>query len=128
MPASGAKPKALTPQRSAKGPDLGDFGAWRLTSGLYLQSQGACGTIEINKQAANGSVTEVKVAGTPNTHNEIVTADGPRLLINRQKAAQGGGGLLWFNPGTHAEQWLFKPSAHASLNVVPFNSLENAPV
>jgi hypothetical protein len=128
VPRSGAKPKALTPQRSSKGPDLGDFDAWRLASGLYLQSQGACGTIEINKQAANGSVTQVKVPGTPNTHNEIVTAAGPRLLINPSNGCQGGGGLLWFNPGTHAEQWLFKPAAHASVNVIPFNSMQNAPV
>lgn len=127
VPANGAKPVALTPQRSSKGPDLGDIDAWRLTSGLYLQSLGACGTLEINKQAANGSVTPVHVAGTPNTHNSIVTAAGPRLLIDPQNGCQPGGGLLWYNPGTRAEQWLFPYSARATVSVIAFNSLENAP-
>jgi hypothetical protein len=128
VPASGAKATALTPQRSAKGPDLGDIDGWRLSSGLYLQSLGACGTLEINKQAANGSVTEVKVPGTPNTKDVILSADGPRLLIDPQDACLAGGGLLWFNPGTHAEQWLFHYSPSAFFEgVIPFNSIENAP-
>ncbi len=127
VPANGAKPVALTPQRNNKGPDLGDIDGWRLTSGLYLQSLGACGTLEINRQAANGSVTAVNVAGTPNTHNAIVTASGPRLLIDPANGCMPAAGLLWYNPGTRAEQWLFKYSVHASLNVIPFNSVQNGP-
>lgn len=128
VPASGARPTALTPPRT-RGFDLGDFGAWRLSSGLFLQSQGACGSIEINKQAANGSVTPVNVPGTSNVDNAIVTADGPRLLIDASFSPEcgAGRGLLWFNPGTHAEEWLFGASAHASLDVVAFSSIENGP-
>jgi hypothetical protein len=126
VPASGARPTALTPQRKP-GYDLGDLDAWRLSSGLYLQSAGACGTLEINKQAANGSITPVTVPGTFNTHNAIVTADGPRLLIDPTDACLGGAGLLWYNPGTHAEQWLFRYTAHTSMTAVPFNSIENGP-
>ena len=87
LPANGARPTALTPQRKA-GHDLGDFDAWRLSSGLYLQSEGACGVTEINKQAANGSVTPVNVPGTPNSDNVIVTAAGPRLLIEPEGACR----------------------------------------
>ena len=127
VPANGANPTALTPQRKP-GYDLGDYDAWRLSSGLYLQSQGACGSIEINKQAANGSVTPVNVPGTPNTHNAIVTADGPRLLIDPSNGCQAASGLLWFNPAKpHAETWLLGYTAHARLVVIPFNSIENAP-
>ena len=126
VPASGARPTALTPQRKA-GYDLGDIGAWRLSSGLYLQSLGACGTIEINKQAANGSITPVNVPGTFNTHNLIVTAVGPRLLIDPSDACMGGSGLLWYNPGSHAETWLFRFAAHTSMTVIPFTNAENAP-
>jgi hypothetical protein len=82
LPASGARPTALTPQRKA-GHDLGDFDAWRLTSGLYLQSEGACGVTEINRQAANGSVTPVNVPGTSNTDNVIPfnsTENGPGVI------------------------------------------------
>jgi hypothetical protein len=126
VPASGANATALTPQRT-KGPDLGDIDGWRLSSGLYLQSLGACGSIEINKQAANGSVTPVNVPGTPNTKNIIVSAFGSRLLIDPESGCQAGAGLLWYNPGTHADQWLFRYAAHVFLDVIPFNNIENAP-
>src|SRR5262249_29818937 len=37
VPASGARPHALTPQRGSHSRDLGDLEAWQLRSGLYLQ-------------------------------------------------------------------------------------------
>jgi hypothetical protein len=63
VPISGAKPSELTPARTAGDGDYGDIDAWQLTSGLYLQSLGACGTVEINKQAKNGSITPGNRAG-----------------------------------------------------------------
>jgi hypothetical protein len=105
VPANGAKPRALTPVRTT-GEDLGDIDAWQLSSGLYLQSLGPCGTYEINKQAKNGSVTMVNVPGTINSP-VAVTATSSRLLIQTLGCA-GGGQLVWFNPATRAEQWLFK--------------------
>jgi hypothetical protein len=127
VPASGAKPAALTPQRK-DGRDLGDIDAWRLPSGLYLQSLGACGTIEVNKQAANGSIAPVNVPGTGNAHNLVVTALGSRLLINAGNGCEPGNSLLWYNPGSHAEQWLLKAPAKAYgvLAVVPYYSTEDA--
>jgi hypothetical protein len=126
VPDSGARPTALTPERKASAHDLGELDAWRLTSGLYLQSAGTCGSL-INKQAANGSITAVKVPGTPNTQNVIVTADRPRLLIDVQNSCVTGAGLLWFNLGTYARQWLLKAPAGAFSTVVAYNSSENAP-
>jgi TolB protein len=129
VPAGGGKPAALTPQRKPSGPDYGDLDAWRLTSGLYLQSAGACGTLEFNKQAANGSIAPVKVPGTLNVSTRLVTALGPRLLIEAITGCGGSQSLLWFNPGTKAEQWLFKTPGDAMgvQGVVAYNSLENAP-
>ena len=129
VPAGGGKPAALTPQRKPSGPDYGDLDAWRLTSGLYLQSAGACGTLEFNKQAPNGSVTPVKVPGTLNVSTRIVTALGPRLLIEAITGCGGSQSLLWFNPGTKAEQWLFKTPGNAIgvQAAVAYNSRENAP-
>jgi hypothetical protein len=129
VPAGGGKPAALTPQRKPSGPDYGDLDAWRLTSGLYLQSAGACGTLEFNKQAPNGSVSPVKVPGTLNLSTRILTALGPRLLIEAITGCGGSQSLLWFNPGTKAEQWLFKTPGNALgvQGVVAYNSQENAP-
>jgi hypothetical protein len=129
VPASGAKPVALTPQRTPPVRDYGDTDAWRLNSGLYLQSLGACGTLELNKQNANGSIIPVKVPGTLNVSTRIITAQGPRLLVQALTGCGGSTSLLWFNPGTRAEQWLFKTPARASgvVAVVPYYTRENAP-
>jgi len=89
VPVSGARPAALTPVRKA-GFDLGDFNAWKLSSGLYLQSYGACGTVEINKQAKNGSVTRVTVPGAADSP-VVITATGSRLLV-WQAGCDGSGG------------------------------------
>ena len=121
VPASGARPTALTPVRKS-GPDLGDLDAWSLPSGLYLQSAGACGTLELNKQARNGSVAAVPVPGLPaGASVAVVTALGPQLLIHGL-GCQLGGQLAWFNPATKAATWLFKAGAEA---VVPYYSSEN---
>ena len=129
IPADGARPVALTPQRGSAGPDFGDLDAWRLPSGLYLQSAGACGTLELNKQHANGSITPVKVPGTLNVSTLIVTVRGPRLLVDALTGCGGSQSLLWFNPGTRAEQWLFRtPSGAFGVEaVVAYNSPANAP-
>jgi hypothetical protein len=114
VPVDGAKPTALTPERDQSRNDYGDTGAWRLNSGLYLQSYGGCATFELNKQAANGSITKANVPGTPNLNTRVLTSRANSLLI----AASGdcdasGNSLLWFNPGTRTEQWLFSAPAKA---------------
>ena len=115
VPIDGARPAELTPFRKSSY-DLGDLDAWRLPSGLYLQSAGACGTLEVNKQAASGSVAPVPVPGTSSPSYLVVTAAGPRLLIETQ-GCTGRGQLLWLNPATGAETWLF---ASGTTGAVPF--------
>jgi hypothetical protein len=58
-----------------------------------------------------------------------VTALGPRLLVEAITGCGGSQSLLWFNPGTRAEQWLFKTPGNAIgvQAVVAYNSRENAP-
>jgi TolB protein len=112
VPASGAAPKALTP---ARGPidkggnvDFGDFAAWRLSSGLYLNSYGACGTVVVNRQNANGSITTLNIPGLPSPH--ILTAAGSRLLIESLTCDgpnSPGGTVAWYNPATKAENTVF---------------------
>jgi hypothetical protein len=120
-PANGARPVALTPVRKT-GFDLGDIGAWKLSSGLYLQSLGACGTLELNKQAKNGSVTRVTVPGA--TDSPVVITATPSQLLVWQAGCEGlGGQLVWFNPATKAEKWLFKTG---SRQVIAYNSTENS--
>jgi hypothetical protein len=111
MPVSGARPTALTPQRSGKGPDLGDLDAWQLPSGLYLQAASGCGVIYIAKQASDGSAITVPVPQTTGNDNQIVTANGDKLLVRAQTSCAESTSLLWFTPTANAVQMLIRAPA-----------------
>jgi len=126
VPARGGRPAAMTPRRSASSRDLGDLDAWSLSSGLYLQAAGPCGVLQIFKQARDGSIKLVTVPHTEGD-NAVLTASGSRLLVRAPTSCLGSSSLLWYNPGTHAEQWLIRaPSNVIGVeNAVPFYSRQN---
>jgi TolB protein len=126
VPVSGARPQALTPVRKVSSDDLGDLDAWTLPSGLYLQAAGPCAVLQIFKQARNGSITLVKVPHTEGD-NDVLTALGARLLIRAPTSCIGSNSLLWFNPGTGAEQWLIRaPANQAGVTAaLPFYSRQD---
>lgn len=126
VPARGGRPAAMTPRRSASSRDLGDLDAWSLSSGLYLQAAGPCGVLQIFKQARDGSIKLVTVPHTEGD-NAVLTASGSRLLVRAPTSCVGSSSLLWYNPGTHAEQWLIRaPSNVIGVeNAVPFYSRQN---
>jgi hypothetical protein len=100
VPASGARPAALTPVRTGAGFDLGDFNAWQLSNGLYLDGYGGCGTLVIGRQPAHGPEQMVSVPGAASSL--IVTATSSRLLVERINGCMQGNSLVWFNPATRA--------------------------
>jgi TolB protein len=116
VPASGAKAKALTPARGPHSPDLGDLDAWKLPGGLYLEAAGPCGTLQVFRQAASGSITLVKIPHTSG-NNHILAADGAQLLIGSPVGCSPGETVLWFNPATRHEHVLFKSGV---LGAVPY--------
>jgi hypothetical protein len=65
----------------------------------------------------------------PNTlgDNHVLTALGSRLLIQAPTSCEGSNSLLWFNPGTRAEQWLIRAPANVTgvAVAIPFYSKEN---
>ena len=126
VPLGGGHPAVLTPRRSPSSRDLGDLDAWSLTSGLYLQAAGPCGVLQIFKQARDGSIKLVNVPHTEGD-NVVLTASGSRLLVKAPTSCDGSSSLLWYNPGTHAEQWLIRaPSNVIGVeNAVPFYSRLN---
>lgn len=125
VPVGGARPTALTPLRTGSR-DLGDLDAWQLSSGLYLQSAGPCGVLQIFKQTAGGSISLVTVPHTMGD-NHVLSALGSRLLVQAPTGCIGSNSLLWFNPVNSAEQWLIRAPASAIgiTAAVPFYSREN---
>jgi hypothetical protein len=99
VPASGARPTALTPVRTG-GFDLGDFNAWRLSSGLYVDGFGACGTLVIGRQPAHGNEQQVSVPGADSSL--VVNATRSQLMVERINSCSPGISLVWFNPATRA--------------------------
>ncbi len=127
VPVSGAHPKALTPPRNpARSGDFGDLDAWRLSSGLYLQAAGACGVLHIYRQAPGGSIKLITVPHT-NGDNRVLTARGSRLLVQAPTDCTGSVSLLWYDPGTRAEQWLIRAPGNVIgvASAVPFYSRQN---
>jgi hypothetical protein len=97
VPASGARPTALTPVRTG-GFDLGDFNAWQLSSGLYVDGYGACGSLVIGRQPAHGQEQLVNVPDSGSSL--IVNATRSALMVERINGCQPGVSLVWFNPAT----------------------------
>ena len=126
VPVNGTRPRALTPPRAASSRDLGDLDAWSLAGGLYLQSAGPCGVLQIFRQASGGAITLVSVPHTVGD-NHALTVDGARMLVQAPTSCTGSVSLLWFNPATHAEQWLVRAPASATgaAIAIPFYSREN---
>jgi hypothetical protein len=100
VPVSGASPAPLTPQRRNGGFDFGDFSAWQLTSGLYVNGFGACGSLVIGRQPRHGAEQEINVPGSGD--NRIITATRSRLLVQRIVSCEPHNSLVWFNPSTRA--------------------------
>jgi hypothetical protein len=102
VPASGAQPAALTPQRPLSGPDQGDFNAWQLAGGMYLNAEGPnCMRQRIAKRLGHGGVKIIKVPGFPSA--VIVAATATRLLVQLAAPCIGtGSSLAWFDPATRS--------------------------
>jgi hypothetical protein len=100
VPASGAKPTAQTPVRKGSGFDFGDFNSWQLSSGLYVDGLGACGTLVIGRQPAHGKEKQVNVRGAASAL--VVNATSSKLMVERINGCNPGVSLVWFNPKTRA--------------------------
>ena len=99
VPAEGGRPTALTPVRTGgDDPDLGDFNAWQLSSGLYVDGSTGCGAGIIGRQPAHGQEQIINVPGAPSSL--IVNATRSTLMVERISACAPSTSLVWFNPAT----------------------------
>lgn len=123
VPATGAP---ATPLNTPGGPY--STNAWRLPGGLYLQILTQNGSVQIARQRPDGPVVQIGIPGVPADLNDVVTAAGPRLLVQVTMTPGFGYSLLWFNPATGAERWLFRapPYEYGAMQVAAYYSQENA--
>jgi hypothetical protein len=79
--------------------------------------------IYIAKPTSTGAAATVTVPETTGNDNQIVAADGARLLVRAQTSCEPSTSLLWFNPATHAVQMLMRAPAGLAGVVadVPYN-------
>jgi hypothetical protein len=120
VPASGARPTAMTPASRHNYFDLGDFNAWQLNSGLYLDAYGGCGTVNITRQPAHGPETLVNV---PDSDSSLVeTATSTRLMVLRMGPCMSRNSLVWLNPATGALKVAVPEQGNQSgvIGVVPY--------
>ena len=118
VPASGAHPAALTPQRPLRGPDQGDFNAWKLADGMYLNAEGPnCMGQRIAKRLGHGGVQIIKVPGFGSA--VIVAATGTRLLVQLSAPCRdAGSSLAWFDPATRSLTMVLRMTKNENDEVV----------
>jgi hypothetical protein len=65
----------------------------------------------IAKQLRDGSAAVVKVPQTKGNDNQIITADGDKLLVQAQTSCEPSSSLLWFTPTTNAVRMILRAPA-----------------
>lgn len=114
VPLDGATPTPITALNSGQGDDpgfrgdLGDGDAWKLPSGTFLQSAGACGTGFLSRLTPDGHTTRVKVPGV--SDDVVVTgATADALMLRGQVGCAGTTSLVRFDPAANTVSVLLGP-------------------
>ncbi|MCV7347536.1 hypothetical protein H7J91_24025 [Mycolicibacterium rhodesiae] len=114
LPLDGSSPTPLTAVNSGQeddpgfGGDIGDTDAWKLPSGTFLQSLGACGTVFLSKLTPDGHTTRVKVPGV--SDDVFVSgAANDRLLVRGQVGCSGTTSLVSYDPASNTSTVLLGP-------------------
>ena len=114
VPLDGATPTPITVLNSGQeddpgfGGDIGDGDAWKLPSGTFLQSAGACGTAFLSKLTPDGHTARVKI---PGVSDDVVVAGAAndRLLVRGQVGCSGTTSLVSYDPAANTSTVLLGP-------------------
>lgn len=114
IPVEGGPPSALTAVNSGQGDDPGfggDYGDWiayQLPSGTFLQSTGACGSIFLSRLTPDMHTTRVKVPGVSDSI-ELIGVTGDKLLLSAKVGCGGTTSLLTYDPAANTSTVLLGP-------------------
>jgi TolB protein len=114
VPLDGTAPTALTAVNSGQeddpgfGGDIGDDDAWQLPSGVFLQSEGACGSAFLSRLTPDMHTTRVNVPGVHDSV-DVLGAAGDKLLLKAYLGCGGGNSLLTYDPAADTSTVLLGP-------------------
>ena len=121
VPLDGGAPAMLTAVNSGQendpgfGGDLGDVDAWQLPSGVFLQSEGACGSSFLSRLTADGHTTRVAVPGVDTRHSVWVvgaSGDNTKLVVRATMNCGPGTSLLAYDPTANTSTVLLGPQVN----------------
>jgi hypothetical protein len=114
VPIDGGASAALTEVNSGQGDDpgfgndLGDWIAWELPSGTFLQSVGACGTAFLSRLTPDGHTTRVNVPGMSQSVF-VAGATADKLILQGHMDCGGGTALVSYDPAANTSTVLLGP-------------------
>jgi len=114
VPVDGGTPTPLTAVNSGQeddpgfGGDIGDWVAYQLPSGTFLQSTGACGTIFLSRLTPDMHTTRVDVPGVSDSI-DVAGVTGDKLLLLAKVGCSGTTSLLTYDPAANTSTVLLGP-------------------
>lgn len=112
VPLDGGPPTTLTPYSSGRRDDYGDVAAWRLPTGSFVQSLGACGATFLSRGNPQRGNEILRVPGVDAGRSVVVVgAGGPTLLLRVTESCGPGIALLAYDPAAGTSRVLLGPPA-----------------
>jgi TolB protein len=112
VPIDGSAPTALTAVNTQDDPgfvgDYGDRVAWKLPSGTFLQTAGACGTEHLSRLTPDMHTTRVKVPGVSDSVH-VAGLSGDDLVLLAEVGCGGSISLLTYDPAANTSTVLLGP-------------------
>lgn len=113
VPMDGGKPAALTAVNThddAPGfeGNYGNWEAYRLASGTFLPTAGACGTTFVSRLTPDGHTQRMKIPGVSDSA-DLVGVSGDKLVIVGQVGCGGGDSLVTYDPVADASTVFLGP-------------------
>lgn len=114
VPLDGGTPAPITALNSGQGDDpgfggdIGDGDAWKLPSGTFVQSAGACGTAFLSKLTSDGHASRVKIPGVSDDVF-VAGAVNDRLVVRGQVECSGTTSLVSYDPAANTSTVLLGP-------------------
>ncbi len=109
MPIDAGAPTALT----APNPGKGDFSAWQVPAGTFVQTAWQCSSYVLEKLDTDGTTSPVTVPGTdPGGSVFVIGVSGDDLIVRAAASCGPGEALIDYDPAANTSTVLLGPSVN----------------